>query len=911
MTARAVAESESRDRDWHDASLTEVRERLDVESFESGLSAAEAEARLERYGPNEIREAETTPAWELFVSQFQDFLIYLLVLAAILSLAVGLLPGSEPNYVDAGLIGLILLANGVFGFVQDYRAEQSMQALRELSSPDATVLRDGQKRTVPATQVVPGDVIFVEQGDAIPADARLLETTDLHTDESALTGESSTVTKSTADVPSDAPLAERENVVYMNTTAVRGRAKAVVVETGMETQVGSIATQLSEADEEKTPFQEEVDELGRTIGYGVLALILVVAAVQLLATASAPVTVLLVSVTLAVAAVPEGLPAVVTLTLALGSQKMLDRNALVRRLPVVESLGAVDVIVTDKTGTLTENQMTVTDVLFGDEVFEVTGSGLAPEGEFRRDGEAIDPERISPLLRCGAICNNAEEAAADDEKDYLGDPTEIAVLVAAKKAGVDPDHERRREVSFTSERKRMTVVADGDSPTAYTKGAPEVVLDRCESVLVDGETVELTAERRDAILERNSQFAGEALRVLAFARKPDVDPDADPEDLESGLTFLGLQGMLDPPRAEVADAVADCRRAGIRVVMATGDNVETARAIGEEIGFDPTGAISGPELDDLSEEDLAEAVEEVEVFARVAPEHKVRILRALQNNGADVAMTGDGVNDAPALRNADVGIAMGIRGTDVAQQASDMVLQDDNFATIRDAIAEGRGIFDNIRKFVNYLLSANAGEVLVVFAGVLLGAVLFPDLFAGHAEALVLTPVMLLWINLVTDGLPALALGTDPRAADVLDRTPRSHDEPVISGRMMASILSMGLLMSLTGLGVFFYALDRTEDLIQAQTLLFTFLVSVEMVRIQIIRSRYDLSIGSNRWLLAAVGVSFALQLLVLYTPVNALFDVVPVALQGWSWIAVGFVAFLGLGLAAEALTDRVLQADH
>jgi Ca2+-transporting ATPase len=897
--------SEPQDVEWHAEPVARAFDALD--SSEEGLSTAEAERRLETYGPIEIGGEDGISPLDIFVSQFQDALIYLLVLAALLSLAIGVLPGTEPHYVDAALILLILLANGIFGFVQDYRAEQSMAALRELSSPDATVKRNGEKVTVDATAVVPGDVVYLEQGDAVPADARLVTVTDLETDESALTGESATVGKTTDPVPADAPLAERANMVYMNTTAVRGRATAVVVETGMDTEVGGIATQLSEAEDQETPFQREVNDLGRRIGYGVVGLIAVVSVIQFLFTAASPLSVLLVGVTLAVAAVPEGLPAVVTLTLALGSQKMLDRNALVRRLPVVESLGSVDVIVTDKTGTLTESQMTVSRLWTGGETYEVTGTGLQAEGEFRHDDEPADSAHLEPLLRCGALCNNAERAPPTEDAEFYGDPTEIALLVSAEKAGVTSDAERLREVPFSSDRRRMTVVVGGDTPTAYMKGAPEAVLERCDSILEDGEAVPLTEEHREAVHDRVDAFAGDALRVLGFASRPVENADADEADLESGLTFLGLQGMIDPPRSEVGDAVADCRRAGIRVVMVTGDNLATAKAIGQQIGFDPDGAMTGAEVGALSEDELRDAVEDVEVFARVAPEHKVRILQALQANDHSVAMTGDGVNDAPALRNADVGVAMGVRGTDVAQQASDMVLQDDNFATIRDAIAEGRGIFDNIRKFVNLLLSANTGEVLTVFFGVLVGSFFFPDLFGDEADALILTPVMLLWINLVTDGLPALALGTDPKAENVLDREPRGLHEPVIEARTLTSVLTIGTTVTVLGLLLFFFALQETTDPVLSQTLLFTFIVTVEMLVIQIIRSRFDQPLLSNPWLVAAVAVSFGLQLVVLYSPLHRAFDVTPLSVTGWTWIGVVAAAFLALNLVLERIAERLI----
>jgi Ca2+-transporting ATPase len=891
--------------DWHTRDVETVF--ADLETDEEGLSSADAERRLEAYGPNEISEGEEISPLDIFVSQFQDVLIYLLIFAAFLSLAVGVLPDQSPHYVDAVLILLILLANGLFGFVQDYRAEEAMAKLRELSTPETTVLRDGEMRTVEATDVVRGDVLVIEQGDAIPADARLVEVTNLETQEAALTGESGNVAKGTEPLDGETPLAERSNMVYMNTDAIRGRGRAVVVETGMDTEVGGIATQIQEAEDGQTPFQQEVDELGRAIGYGVVGVIGLVVIVQFLFTQADWITILLTAITLAVAAVPEGLPAVVTLTLALGAQRLAGKNALVRRLPVVESLGSVDVILTDKTGTLTENQMTVTRIAFGDDVYQVTGSGLRTEGTFKHDGETVDPTVLEPVLRCGALCNDAEKAPESEDVEYYGDPTEVALLVAAKKAGIERDGERVREIPFSSERQRMTVVVQADDRhVAYMKGAPETILERCDRVLVDGDVTKLTDDKRQAILDRTEEFAGDALRVLGFANKAVTDPGADEADLERGLVFLGLQGMIDPPRREVDKAVTDCRTAGIQVVMVTGDNLETAKAIGAQIGFDPSGAMTGREIEQLSDDALRRAVEEVEVFARVAPDHKVRILNALQANDHRVAMTGDGINDAPGIRNADVGIAMGERGTDVTVEASDMVLRDDNFVTIRDAIAEGRGIFDNIRKFVNLLLSANAGEVLVVFVGVLLGSAFFPDRFAAQSEALILTPVMLLWINLVTDGLPALALGVDPKSPTVLERDPRDTDEPVINRRIVTSILSIGVSLTIVGLAMFFETLRTFDSLVVAQTLLFTFFVVSEMGIIQVIRRRFGHGVFSNRWLVGAVVGSLALQLLVLYTPLADLFGVYGVAVPGWTRVLAGTLVVVVVNYGLSIAFDRL-----
>jgi Ca2+-transporting ATPase len=890
---------------WHSDATDDVFDRLDTS--ENGLSSDEATQRLEEHGKNEIRREESVSPIRLFLGQFNDFLIYLLVVAALVSIGVGFFPGHEPEYVDAALIFLILLANGIFGFVQDYKAEKSIEALKELSSPNATVLRDGVKKTIDAKDIVPGDIVFIEQGDAIPADARVLEASSLETDESALTGESAQVSKHADTLDEDTSLAERDNMVYMNTTAVKGRGKAVVVSAGMETQVGDIATQLAEADDKKSPFQQEVDEMGQRIGYGILAIIAFVAITQYFFTSATNLTIVLVAITLAVAAVPEGLPAVVTLTLALGSKKMLEKNALVRRLPVVESLGSVDVIVTDKTGTLTEDTMTVKKLYFNDEVYRVTGGGTSVDGSFYKDGTEVGPSTIKPLLECGMRCNNAERAQGNN--DFFGDPTEVALLVSAAKAGLTKprDDSREREIPFSSPRKRMTALyADGDSYTAYMKGAPSTVLERCDRIMIDDEEVELTEEKKQAVLEQNELFAKDALRVLGFAYKQVDDIGADEDDIETNMVFLGLQGMIDPPRHEVEEAVDDCRDAGIHVVMATGDNLTTAKAIGEQVGFNPDGAMTGNEVEELSDAELQETVSDVEIFARVSPSHKVRILDALKANRHNVAMTGDGVNDAPALKESDVGIAMGERGTDVAQQASDMILQDDNFVTIRDAIAEGRGIFDNIRKFVSYLLSYNAGEVLLVFFGILLGSLLFPDTFQAGSEALILTPVMLLWINLVTDGLPALALGADPKVDHIMDRPPRGADEPVIDTRMLATILGIGVLMTVTILPFFFLNMGQGQGLMVAQTVAFTALVVFEMIGIQAIRKIYGTPLLSNKWLWIAIAASLVLQVFVLYTPLRRFFEVASLGIMEWMEIGGALAVFFLLMAGLVKLEDYI-----
>lgn len=865
---------------WHSLAPEDALSQLETGS--EGLSESEARLRLERDGPNRLADAERISPLRLFAAQFQNLLIGLLFAAALLSMAIGLLPGSEPHTTDAVLIMVILVANGVFGFVQDFRAQTAIQALRELAAPEATVIREGEPRQIPSAEVVPGDLLTFAQGDRIPADARLLDCVHFETDESALTGESLPVAKSTAELPVQTQIADRRNLVFSATSAVRGRATAVVVATGMHTEIGQIATLVQQVEDRKTPFQEEVDRLGHRIGLGVVGLIVIVAVVLFLVADTPPLTVLLLAVTLAVAAVPEGLPAVVTLTLALGSKRMLRRQALVRRLPVAEGLGSVDVILSDKTGTLTENRMSVERLVVGGREVRVEIPRESESPVFIDGGNEVERQGLEPLLLCGSLASDVER---DSAGEYLGDPTEIALRALADRAGVSADLERLREVPFDSGRKRMTVVTGGAVPTIWMKGAPEVVLRYCDSVAVDDDTVALDDELRERILADDSRLASRAYRVLGFARRAagatEISDAAD-EALESGLIFLGLQAMIDPVRPEVPGAIDDCRGAGIRVVMVTGDNIETARAIADELGLHTEEARSGGEIDSLSDEDLQALAAETDVFARVSPGHKVRILEALQRQGHRVAMTGDGVNDAPALRAADVGVAMGLRGTDVAREAADLVLLDDDFTTIRDAVAEGRGIFDNIRNFVTFLLSANVGEVLIVFVGVLLGAFLFPDVFGGGSDALILTPAMLLWINLVTDGPPALALGVDPHSEDVMYRPPRSREESVLDRPTSLLIGWIGLALTAVGLVLFFAALTRTSDVVGARTLLFTFIVTSEMGVLSVIRGRSGIPLVSNPWLFVAVASSLILQLLVLYTPLSVPFGVRGLSAVEW-----------------------------
>ncbi|WP_120246495.1 calcium-translocating P-type ATPase, PMCA-type [Halopiger aswanensis] len=850
----------------HELPADRVVERL--ESRRDGLTVDEARRRLADRGENEIVSGGGRSPVDIFVAQFNSVLIWVLLAAAALSIWVG-------HAVDAVLIAIIVVANGIFGFVQDYRAERSLESLRELAAPTAAVRRAGEKREISATGLVPGDVIVLRGGDVVPADARLLEATDLEVDEAALTGESVPVAKSSDPVAAETPLAERKGMVYKGTSVTRGKGVAVVTETGMETEVGEIARELAATEETRTPLQDELDELGRNLGLGVLVLSAFVAPLLLLRGTDA-VQAALTAVSLAVAAVPEGLPAVVTLTLALGVRQMSEENALVRRLPAVEALGAVDVICTDKTGTLTRGEMTVSRLWVNDAVVDLESDESEPTAVSSRE------ER---LLEIAALCN---DATLDDG----GDPTEQALLAAADRIGIDvaerrSENPRTGEVPFSSERKWMGTV-HGD--VGYVKGAPEVVVENCDRILTADGPKPLTDERCERVETTVRAFGDDALRVLAMAFR---EEPAGPDDLADGLTFVGLTGLIDPPRAEVADAIAETNRAGIDVKMVTGDNVRTARAIAESLGIGTT-VLEGREVERMDDETLRERVAAVDVFARTSPEHKVRILQAMQGRGNDVAMTGDGVNDAPALKNADVGVAMGIRGTDVARQASDIVLLDDNYATIERAVERGRGIFDNVWKFVAYLLTANVAEVAIVFLASLYGYLILPA-------------VQLLWINLLTDGLPALALGVDPVSGDVMERPPRDPDRGIIGRPMLGLIGGIGAVTTVVLLALMYYTLEGAAAVTPyAMTMVFTAFVFLEFAGLYVIRWLRETPMLSNPWLTAAVATSALLQLAVLYTPLNRYFGTVPLSPTDWGIITVVLAVTLPGYLAVAVLVRRL-----
>ncbi|ELY92051.1 cation-translocating P-type ATPase [Natrinema altunense] len=843
-----------------------------LESRTDGLTGDEVRRRREAYGENDIVRGGGRSPVDILVAQFNSALIWVLLAAAGLSIWAG-------HAVDAILIAIIVVANGVFGFVQDYRAERSLESLRELAAPTATVRRDGEERPIDATGLVPGDIVVLRGGDVVPADGRLLETADLEVDEASLTGESVPVSKSPSPVESATPLAERASMVYKGTSVTRGKGVAVVTGTGMETEVGGIARELAATEATRTPLQDELDELGRTLGLGVIVLSALVAPLLLLR-GTAAVQAALTAVSLAVAAIPEGLPAVVTLTLALGVRKMSAENALVRRLPAVEALGAVDVICTDKTGTLTQGQMTVSRLWVNDAVIALDSR--------ETDGDAVEREDIGDrealLLEISVLCN---DSTLED-----GDPTEQALLAAADRRGLDIDglrdsNPRTGEVPFSSERKWMGTVHDD---IGYVKGAPEVLVEHCDRILTADGPKPLTDERRERVEATVRAFGDDALRVLAMAYRKAV---ADADDLADGLTFVGLTGMIDPPREEVADAIARTTHAGIGVKMVTGDNVRTARAIADSLGLG-TAVLEGGEIERLDDETLRDRVDSVDVFARTSPEHKVRILQALQKRGNDVAMTGDGVNDAPALKNADVGVAMGVRGTEVARQASDIVLLDDDYATIERAVERGRGIFDNIWKFVAYLLSANVAEVAIVFLASLSGYLILPA-------------VQLLWINLLTDGLPALALGADPVSDDVMERPPRDPDRGIVDRPMLGLIGGTGAVTTVVVLALMFYTLAGAPAVTAyALTMVFTAFVCLEFVKLYVVRWLRETPTLSNPWLAAAVASSIVLQLAVLYTPLNRYFGTVPLEVADWGLIGLVLALCLPAYVAIGVLVRRM-----
>jgi Ca2+-transporting ATPase len=840
---------------WHMRTVEDSFERL--KSTPSGLTNSEAARRLASCGPNELQAAGRVSPWAILLEQFKNILIIILLLATAFSAFLG-------HGVEAIAITVIVLFAVVLGFVQEYRAERAIEALREMAAPAATVIREGRERRVPARELVPGDLILLATGDKVPADVRLIEAVNLQTVEAALTGESAPVEKHTRPLEDERlPTGDRKNMAYAGTAVTYGRGRAVVVATGMATEFGKIARMLEAVETSKTPLQENLDRVGHALARAAVVVVIIIVAPGLFR-GQPFIEMFIFGVALAVAVVPEALPAVVTISLALGVKRMVRRNALVRRLPAVETLGSTSVICSDKTGTLTRDEMTTRRLFVGGRLLEVSGTGYEPRGTFSMNGTAVEPnESLSLLLRAAALASDArlERNEAGDKWEVKGDPTEGALVVAAAKAGLgkaelDAQFPRVSEIPFMAETKRMTTLHETpDGITAYAKGAPEVIVQSCARLLTEGGEEPLDDARRAEVLEVARRMAGEALRVLAIAYKR----DAAPEDAEQGMTLLGLVGMIDPPRPEAQAAVRECEEAGIKVIMITGDHPLTAKAVADELGLSKAGqVVTGAELEEMSDEELERAAGSVEVCARVSPAHKLRVVTALQKRGHVVAMTGDGVNDAPALKKADIGIAMGITGTDVSKEAAAMTLTDDNFASIVAAIEEGRGIFGNIKKYLMYLLSSNIGEI-----GLMAGAAL-----AGLP--LPLSALQILYVNLATDGLPALALAVDPPEDDLMRRPPRDPRTGVFTRPVVLLMLVGGLWSTVVNLSLFIWALNSGRSVQEATTMTFVSLVLIEFFKAYNFRSDRHSVLRrpfANKWLNIAIVWELVMLGLILYVP--------------------------------------------
>lgn len=846
---------------------------------DKGLSKKQVVSRQEEFGENKLAEKKGVNPFVLFLNQFRSFIIYILIFATVISFIAG-------EVAEAVLILVILIFNACFGFFQEFKAEKSIAALSKISASSSRVIRNSQIDVVPVSELVPGDIILLEEGDKVPADCRLLESKGLFIIEAALTGESKAVLKEPKKLSGDKAIAERTNLLFSSTIVTSGKATAVVCDIGMSTEIGKIANLLSSTENEMTPLQKKLDSFGKKIGFGIIVICFVVffmgtykdgfLGLLFAGNFSGFITAasqewFLVAISLAVAAVPSGLPAIVTVALAIGVKKMVSQNALMRKLDSVETLGGTNIICTDKTGTLTENKMTVKNVWTIDKNSEVTGTGYNPAGE-------VDKSVESKLFEIGICASESTMIKKDGVWTITGDPTEGALVVSGHKYGLDFNKLRKEKVKFDelpfdSKRKLMSVACEDSKgkKTVYTKGAPENVLGICNKILDNGKVRKLTAKDKEIILAQNINFADDALRVLGFAYK-----NFDKKGLEEDLIFVGLQAMMDQPHKEVKESIKRCHTAGIRVIMITGDNLNTAKGIAKKIGIVGDGML-GIDFENLSDIKKREVLKTTNIFARVAPEHKMEIVTILEKLGNVVAMTGDGVNDAPAIKKADIGVAMGINGTDVSKEASDMILLDDKFTTIVKAVEEGRGIYENIKKFINYLFSANLAEVMVIFFAILLD---FP---------LPMTAVMLVWLNVVTDGLPALALSVDPYSKTLMDSKPKKSAESIMDKSMIFNVSYVAVLICVSILALMQYGISLGWETVKLQTVAFTTIVVMEMVRIHSIRHEFGLGIFSNMYLFWAIVSSMVLQLLVIYVPAIAnLFNVVP--LNGFDWFMI-FVA--------------------
>lgn len=877
---------------WHVLPWLDVVKALEVHPGK-GLSLKEVNHRLTEFGKNMLETKKGVHPVFVFLGQFKDFMVLVLLAATIVSGLLG-------EIADAVTIMAILIVNAILGFIQEYRAEKSIDSLKSLTAPEARVLREGVESRIPAADLVPGDIVLLEAGDRIPADIRWIQAVNIEVEESALTGESHPVSKSVSPLSDElTPMADRSNMGYMGTVVVNGRGAGVVVSTGMDTEMGIIAGMIQSVEDEETPLQKRLDQLGKYLVVISLAVCGLVVATGVWR-GEGFYKMFLAGVSLAVAAIPEGLPAIVTVALAIGVQRMVKRKAIVRKLPAVETLGCATVICSDKTGTLTQNEMTVRQIYSDRRMIAVTGQGYDPKGEFQGGDPMKAKDPLNEALKIAALCNNStltkkgvqvaglfRSASKESPWGIEGDPTEGALLVAAAKAGIwretlERKEERIGEIPFDSDRKRMSVIYQGKNERkAYAKGAPDVILRLCKRELTSEGVVELTDIRRKTIMRANDEMARKALRVLALAERPLREEEGEDRQIEENLIFVGLMGMIDPPRASAAKAIQVCRRAGIKPVMITGDHRLTAEAVAQELGIlrgNSKGIMTGAELEQISDEDLEKKVMDISVYARVTPKDKLRIVRALKKNKQVVAMTGDGVNDAPAVKEADIGVSMGKTGTDVTKEASAMVLADDNFATIVAAVEEGRGIYDNIRKFIRYLLSCNIGEVLTMFLATLVGL------------PLPLLAIQILWVNLVTDGLPAMALGVDGMDRDIMNRPPRAPGESIFARGLARKIIIRGTMIGLGTLVVFVVGLFVGGNLLTARTMAFSTLVFSQLFHVFDCKSEtrgiFEVGLLSNPYLVAAVATSTIMQLSVIYLPpLQAIFKTAPLELEQWGII--------------------------
>ena len=874
--------------EWYKKSKEEVVSQLST-STDKGLSNEEAQKRLEKYGPNALKEEGKQSMLSKIIAQFNDFLILILIVAAVISYFVG-------EKVDAVVIIAIVIVNAALGIYQEGKAEKSLEALKKMAAPSAKILRNGNVEVIPSNNVVPGDIVILETGDVIPADLRLIESSNLKVEEASLTGESVPVEKDSNIIfDEDVSLGDRVNMAYSSTIVSYGRGKGVVVGTGHDTEIGKIATMIQTYDNEPTPLQRKLNQLGKFLGIVVIVVCLVVFGLGLYQGRDV-LSMFMTSISLAVAAIPEGLAAIVTIVLALGMNRMVERNAIVKKLLSVETLGTTTYICSDKTGTLTQNEMTVVKVYTDDKIIDVSGIGYEPKGKFTIDGVEVEnvtgSVNINTLLSIGTLCSDARLTETDDGYKILGDPTEGALVTLAEKAGIRQEeinqkYPRIEELPFDSDRKMMTTFHENFIPgkvVSFTKGAPDILISKSSSIYLNGEIVPFTEDLKKKVLDVNSKFSREALRVLAMAfRQYDSLPnEITTETIENNLIFVGLVGMIDPPREEAKEAIKKCKNAGIKTVMITGDYKETAFAIAKQLGMadHESQAMMGQELDNLTDEELREVVKEKRVYARVSPEHKVRIVDALKKNGEIAAMTGDGVNDALALKKADIGISMGITGTDVAKNTAEVILTDDNFASIVAAVEEGRIIYSNIKKFVFFLLSCNIGEVLVIFLSILLGF------------EVPLLPIQLLWLNLVTDSFPALALGMEKGDPEIMDIPPRDPDEPILDKDMIKALVVQSIAISAATLGAYIWGMRTygTVNLYYARTITFATLITAELLRAYSSRSLNHsiLKIGvfSNKTMVRSTLLAFALLLVVIYVPaLQPIFDTFAMGLGDWSMV--------------------------